>query len=199
MISQGQFREDLFYRLNVISLCCPALRQRPEDIFELALYFVRLHSQQIEKSITGIDNAALEALARYDWPGNVRQLENAMQRAVIMAQGPRITRGDLPPEVTARRSSMRPGQQETMSRVPARVGANSESEMPEVLLGGARGSSPPVMTSQITGLPDELETLQRQRLIEALQQTGGNKSKAARLLGMPRSTFFSKLRKLGLG
>src|SRR5581483_2066190 len=78
-IRQGRFREDLFYRLNVISLRCPSLRERREDIFELAWHFLHVYSARAGKPIARIDEDALEVLAQYTWPGNIRQLENAIE------------------------------------------------------------------------------------------------------------------------
>src|SRR5581483_8406053 len=100
LIRQGRFREDLFYRLNVISLQCPSLRQRREDIFELSLHFLHMYSRQAGKNIVRIEEDALETLAGYHWPGNVRQLENAIERAVVLADGDSIALHDLPTELT---------------------------------------------------------------------------------------------------
>ena len=99
LIRAGRFREDLYYRLNVICLHIPALRERREDIFELAVYFLNLHAQRIGKPVTHLEPEAVEALAAYDWPGNIRELENVLERAVVLADGPAITVDDLPPEL----------------------------------------------------------------------------------------------------
>src|SRR5439155_21709903 len=99
MIRAGRFREDLYYRINVFSLETPALRERREDIFELAVHFLGRHAQRTGKAVTHLDDEAVEALVAHDWPGNIRELENVVERAVVLADGPAITRNDLPIEV----------------------------------------------------------------------------------------------------
>ncbi|MDK9717879.1 MAG: sigma-54 dependent transcriptional regulator [Trichlorobacter sp.] len=95
-IAEGRFREDLYYRLNVISLTLPPLRERPEDIEPLARHFVRRFAARMKKELHGIDPDALLCMTRYHWPGNVRELENVIERAVILAQGNLLTSDLLP-------------------------------------------------------------------------------------------------------
>jgi two-component system response regulator HydG len=95
-VSEGRFREDLYYRLNVITIELPPLRERPEDVEPLALHFLRRFAGRMSKSIHSIEPGALEALQRYSWPGNVRELENVMERAVILTNGTTITAGVIP-------------------------------------------------------------------------------------------------------
>ena len=102
LIRAGRFREDLYYRLNVICLHTPALRERREDIFELAVYFLNVHAQRTGKLVTHLDPEAVEALVAYDWPGNIRELENVLERAVVLADGPAVTLDDLPAELRQR-------------------------------------------------------------------------------------------------
>ncbi|MBL8829243.1 MAG: sigma-54-dependent Fis family transcriptional regulator [Planctomycetaceae bacterium] len=166
LIRAGRFREDLLYRLNVISLHAPALRDRQDDIFELAMYFLRIYSARAAKLITRIDDDAIEALTHYHWPGNVRQLENVIERAVVLAEGETIGRDDLPLEVL-------------QSSRPRDSHAAAPTIMPERLF-------------------DDLAAVERERLVTVLADCRGNKSEAARLLGIPRSTLFSKLRRFGL-
>ena len=99
LIAQGRFREDLYYRLNVIGIVMPPLRERTEDILELALHFLMRSAQKCGKRITHIEPEALSALERHLWPGNVRELENVIERAVVMAETDRITLLDLPAEI----------------------------------------------------------------------------------------------------
>jgi two-component system, NtrC family, response regulator AtoC len=96
LAKDGKFREDLYYRLNVVSVHVPPLRERPSDIPLLAGHFLRKYAQANEKSISGFGDEALERLARYAWPGNVRELENAIERAVVVARGDKIAADDLP-------------------------------------------------------------------------------------------------------
>lgn len=95
-VAAGRFREDLYYRLNVISLTLPPLRERPEDIEPLARHFIRRFAARMNKEVHGIDDAALRCMVGYHWPGNVRELENVLERAVILAQGSQLTENLLP-------------------------------------------------------------------------------------------------------
>jgi DNA-binding NtrC family response regulator len=95
-VSEGHFREDLYYRLNVITITLPPLRERPEDVVPLAQHFLRRFSERMCKDIHAIDPKALEALQAYDWPGNVRELENVMERAVILTSGSHISADVIP-------------------------------------------------------------------------------------------------------
>jgi transcriptional regulator with GAF, ATPase, and Fis domain len=171
LIAEGKFREDLFYRLNVISITLPALRERREDIFELALYFLTRAAQRVGKRLSHLDETALEALKRYHWPGNIRELENVIERAVVLSEQESITIQDLPPEIL---------------NGGARPVSVLEAKPLRRTRGVPGGSGPGSQLSE------------REQFVFALQQTGGNKAEAARLLGMPRSTFFSKLKKHAL-
>jgi transcriptional regulator with GAF, ATPase, and Fis domain len=175
LIEDGRFREDLYYRLNVISVTVPALRERPEDIPELALHFLRLHGQRSGKNVTQIDDDALAALKAYSWPGNIRQLENVIERAVVVVEGPSITVAELPGEL-----------------VEACAITDSARSWPQgdgtyaLQPGGVRGER------------SERERRERERLVRALAAANGNKAQAARALGLARSTLISRLKKLGL-
>ncbi|MBL9124294.1 MAG: sigma-54-dependent Fis family transcriptional regulator [Planctomycetaceae bacterium] len=190
LIRRGRFREDLFYRLNVISVRCPPLRERRDDIFELAVGFLERYAQRAGKHLERIDEEALDALVAYDWPGNVRELENTIERAVVLAEGESITRRDLPGELLAPRYPARRGQREepgdnrhAMLRTP-----RAADWQPAV--------APPLDAD--AHLAGELAMIERQRLLEVLAECNGNKSRAAKKLGIPRSTLFSKLARLGL-
>jgi DNA-binding NtrC family response regulator len=95
-MKEGRFREDLFYRLNVIPISLPPLRERKEDISVLASYFLRRAAAEIKKNVTGIANDANAMLVAYEWPGNVRELANVIERAVVLGEGPEISAQDLP-------------------------------------------------------------------------------------------------------
>src|SRR5262249_31496522 len=112
---------DLYYRLNVIHLRTPALRERREDIFELALYFLKLHAERTGKLVTHLDPEAVEALVAYDWPGNIRELENTLERSVVLADGPEVTLNDLPLELR------QPGRRRLRPRIVAGLGAASSA------------------------------------------------------------------------
>src|SRR5690242_15502889 len=95
MVSNGQFREDLYYRLNVVSIETPALRERKEDIHQLATFFLRRFAGELKKRVDGLATDAQKLLMRYNWPGNIRELENAIERAVLLTEGPQLSAGDL--------------------------------------------------------------------------------------------------------
>lgn len=181
LIQEHRFREDLYYRLNVITVTLPALRDRREDILELAAHFLKGAAEREGRRITRIDDAALEALMNYSWPGNIRELQNAVNRSVVLAENDIITLKDLPMEIR------RPGRPSATARVvePKLLGA--PLPLPRALsnLGPTR--------TIVVGSDDE-----RGLLADALQKCGGNKTEAAKILGMPRSTFFFKLKRHGL-
>ncbi|HMF59828.1 MAG TPA: sigma-54 dependent transcriptional regulator, partial [Vicinamibacterales bacterium] len=95
MVSNGQFREDLYYRLNVVSIEMPPLRDRKEDITQLAGFFLRRFAGELKKRVDGLGTDAQKLLMRYNWPGNIRELENAIERAVLLTEGPQLSCGDL--------------------------------------------------------------------------------------------------------
>ena len=202
LIRAGRFREDLYYRLNVFFLPTPALRERREDIFELALHFLNLHAQRTGKLLTHLDPESVEALVAYDWPGNIRELENVLERAVVLADGPSVTLEDFPIELR------QPGRRRLRPRIAAAAGAASKSSLLSVAARTSTAALPVAAASsfgatggeQVTGEDwnSEFVAYERQRLVDALNEAGGNKSVAARLLGMPRSTFFSKIKKHGI-
>jgi len=95
MVQAGQFREDLYYRLNVVSIEMPPLRERKDDIVPLALTFIRRFAGELKKKIEGLEPDAQKLLMRYNWPGNIRELENTIERAILLAEGRAIASGDL--------------------------------------------------------------------------------------------------------
>ena len=196
LIRAGRFREDLYYRLNVISLRTPSLRERREDVFELAVYYLGVHTQRIGKAVTHLDDEAVEALVAYNWPGNVRELENVIERAVVLADGTAVTRDDLPPEVrrpSLGRSTSAVARRQARPAVPVGVALTARRALP--LPGAPKLAARPDADDDLDA---ELSAYERQRLLDALDEARGNKSEAARLLGMPRSTFCSKLKKHGM-
>jgi transcriptional regulator with GAF, ATPase, and Fis domain len=176
LIRQGRFREDLYYRLNVISIPVPPLRERPEDIPELAEHFLRLYCKRSGKVFAQLDDDALAALKSYDWPGNIRQLENVMERAVVVCEGNIITVDDLPPELL----------QDAMVH----------PDLP--LKGEPNGDGSPPLSRKLRAEREDRDRMEREQLVRALAAADGNKAEAARALGLARSTLFSKLKKYGL-
>jgi transcriptional regulator with GAF, ATPase, and Fis domain len=183
LIETGSFREDLFYRLNVVSLTLPALRERREDLAELVFYFLSRSARRLRKQIRQVDPQAMAALESWTWPGNIRELENVIERAVVLADSDRITTDDLAPEIL-----MTP----SVRAIPATAVATGVSTAVRAV--ARRQHDPPVSASRRIKSAGE-----KQELIDALRAADGNKAVAARSLNMPRSTFYSRCRKYGIG
>jgi len=173
LIRESRFRADLYYRLNVITLNMPALRDRAEDVFELAHHFLRIHAARCRKKIEGIDDDALMALREHTWPGNVRELENVIERAVVIADGSIITTADFPDDVVQSKSRYAKGPPEAMPYARQPVNA----------VGLARQAR---------------HARERAEIQRALDETGWNRTEAARRLGLARSTLLSRMKKFGL-
>lgn len=153
-VAEGRFREDLYHRINEFTIYMPQLRERGNDIFLFADLFIRQANAELQRQVDGLDAAAAELLVQHSWPGNLRELNNVMKRAVLLARGRQITAAEL---------------QQAMG---------------------------PVRQNAVPTLHDEAD--ERQRIEEALRQTGGNKAKAARLLGIDRKTIYNKMEKWGM-
>ena len=182
MVSEGTFREDLYYRLNVIDIRLPALKDRPGDIALLVARFLREFSAQNGGLVKGIDPAALQALERYPWPGNVRELRNAIERMVVLAGSERLTREDVPLEI--------------LEADPAPSGATADGQPTTVAATPAPAAATPAPAAPAaTGT---LEDAERRQILAALDEAGGNKTKAAERLGISRRTLHRKLKEWGM-
>jgi two-component system, NtrC family, response regulator AtoC len=159
LVKEGAFREDLYFRLRVVEIHMPALRERLGDVPLLAQSFVREFAQENAKKVEGIDADAMDALMKYPWPGNVRELRTAMEHAVVLARGSVVTWKDLPQNV--------------------RTGTPDD-------LGG--GNASPVSSGDLT-----VKEAEKQLIVRALREADGNRSLAARKLGMSRRTLYRKL------
>lgn len=203
-IAEGRFREDLYYRLNVVSITLPPLRERGDDIIELAVQFLRRAAQRNGKPVSHFDEGVLDRFRRYPWPGNIRELENVVERAVVLAERDTISLDDLPPVV--RTLTPPTGRNDSAPQVMVSARSTSRGNLPSFPVVPAEDRSattlaaPPIDAlfgpagvAPVIGSDEE-----RQLLKAALEQANGNKAQAAKLLGMPRSTYFSKLRKHGL-
>ena len=153
-VSEGRFREDLYHRINEFTIYMPKLSERGSDLFLFADLFIRHANEELNRNVEGFDSGAAEMLASHSWPGNLRELNNVVKRAVLLTRGSQITTAEL---------TLAMGQ---------------------------------IRTDNVLQLHDE--DTERQRIITALQQTNGNKAKAARLLGVDRKTIYNKIEKLGL-
>jgi len=147
-VRQGKFREDLYYRLNVLPVILPPLRQRPEDIPALIKHYVDIFNTEFRKRIRGVAPQAMDRLQHYGWPGNVRELRNAVERAMLLAEGTELTLDDFP------------------------------------LAGGPRGRLGDRVELPPNGI--DLEELERSLVVQALERSGWNQTKAAALLGLNR-------------
>ncbi len=175
-IAQGSFREDLYYRLNVIPIRLPSLRERASDIPPLVLHFIRKFNERLKKEIVGIEAAALARLLVYPWPGNIRELENVVERAVLFCDGLELRESDLPGE-------LREAAALSVSTTPLPPAANE----PSALVDGLK--------EQVKAAMSRLE---RELIVRALEQTGGNVTHAARLLKISRKGLQLKMKELGL-
>ncbi len=174
LLREGKFREDLYYRLKVIPLSCPPLRERQEDIEELSLHFMQRAALTAGREVTGLSDDALAALKNYDWPGNIRQLQMAIERAVVLGETPRIALSDLPPEILEG-ASARPITDPKDSAAPS--------------------SQPPSQPVIPEGSWEEHE---KAKIVEALERTNWNITRAAQLLGMTFRTLQYRLEKFSI-
>ncbi len=162
-IKSGTFREDLYYRLHIIPILLPPLRERKDDIPMLVDFFIRRFEKELAKDRFSVSPEALDILLRYDWPGNVRELENVIERAVVLSNSPELTAADFS------------------------------------MLDNISGSFYfPLEDIEKTGLDSALERIEKTLIEQALQKSQGNKSEAARILGVKTSAFFYKMEKYGL-
>ena len=161
-IASGRFREDLYYRLNVVTLDIPPIRERREDIPLLAQHFLKIFSEKNRKEIKGFTPHAIDRFLKYDWPGNVRELMNAVERGVVLSQSEYLDEGGL-------------------SLIFKDEGLEKETIKRDVIP---------------ADLP--LDEVEKATILKTLELTGGNKSEAARRLGITRKTLHKKLKKYGV-
>jgi len=172
-IEAGRFRKDLYYRLAVVPIVLPALRERQSDIPMLTRHFIEKYNRKLNKKIEGISDEALALLQAYAWPGNIRELENLMERVLLFADGPKIAAKDLPDQIR-----------------------QAAVEAPAAAFTTADG------TPAETGLKDivrmKAAALEKDLIAKALEETGGNVTRAARLLQISRKSLQTKMKEFGL-
>jgi DNA-binding NtrC family response regulator len=156
-VKAGRFREDLYYRLNVVPVILPPLRERKEDIPELANFFLQRFSKETKKNFTAITEEALEKLLAYRWPGNVRELANVIERSVVLSQGPKLAPSDLPPPIA----------------------------------GGTQAAPPGGLSYH-----EAVDAARREMIRKALAQAEGNRTEAAKLLGLHKTHLFRLMKSL---
>jgi DNA-binding NtrC family response regulator len=190
MVKEGRFREDLYYRLNVFPMTIPPLRNRREDISELARGFLARFAAEEGKRLRGIAAEAMSLITRYDWPGNVRQLENAMFRAVVLADGEELTLAEFP-----QIANQVEGYDVRIPPVPARDASSFvEKEIVRIEI------RDPHSTSLVDEVGDvkKLADLEAEVIRFALAHYRGRMSEVSRRLGIGRSTLYRKLKEFGL-
>jgi two-component system, NtrC family, response regulator AtoC len=181
-VREGQFRQDLYYRLAIISIFIPPLRDRKEDILPLAEFFIERYNRKFKKGIRSIDDGTRALLASYNWPGNVRELKNALERAMILEEGSVLTPNYLPFSVMQRTNGLTAFEQ-VSSVEPAGATLPNGRSLPRLTL-------PEGGTS--------LEEVERALVELAMKQSSGNQTQAARLLDISRDALRYKLKKFGL-
>ena len=167
-VRQDQFREDLYFRLRVVDIILPPLRERREDIPLLAQHFLNVFDTKMKKGVNGFSDSVMELLMEFSWPGNIRELEHVIERAYVLCMGDTITTDNLPGEILTA---------ETPVTRPVHEPATAEP-----------GQQPAQPLSAPLSSEEEVS-----RIIDALRRTAGNKAKAARLLGVDRSTLYRKI------
>lgn len=187
-VADKQFREDLFYRLNVVRLHVPPLRERRADIPLLVEYFLQKFAQKNKHPVKAVTDEALRALEAYDWPGNVRELENVMHRALVVCKGDAILSGDLPAEVSKQpRAEVREASSTAAGPAGATIGSDTGS-IAQALFDMARRDP------KLKVIP----FLEREMVIHALKETNGNQVQAAKILGITRATLRKRIEKFGI-
>ncbi|MCI0535267.1 MAG: sigma-54 dependent transcriptional regulator [Verrucomicrobiales bacterium] len=185
-VATKEFREDLFYRLNVVRIQMPPLRERPEDIRLLVNYFLRKIAQQQNQPPKSVAPEVLAAVEQYHWPGNVRELENVIRRAMVVAKGDAILVNDLPPEIIA--FSQKPVANDRSGQPGGTTAPAHPTDLgtvARILFGWARHDS------KLKVIP----AVERELIIHALAETGGNQVQAAKLLGITRATLRKRIDK----
>ena len=173
LVEQKKFRKDLFYRLNVMTIVIPPLRERKEDIEPLANYFIQRLNEEYGKNIASIDSEAMKCLVRYDWPGNVRELRNAVERAMMLVDGNVLTSRYFSSEIISH-AAEEPADQGSVTAVHP----------------NGRISLPPEGIS--------LDHVEKELIRQALKRYQGNQTRAARCLGMSRDTLRYRIKKYGI-
>jgi DNA-binding NtrC family response regulator len=189
-IASGTFREDLYYRLNVVNVHLPPLRERLPDIPLLVEHFVRRFNGRLKKNVQGVTDEAREALLAYPWRGNIRELENVIERCILFCEGEKISVEDLPHEV--RRGPSEPPAAPASSSTP--VGVQAPSPIDSL--------DPEARADESGGLKEAVREatarIERELIVRALKQTSWNVTHTARLLKISRKSLQTKMKELGL-
>jgi len=179
-IEKGAFREDLYYRLNVVQIHLPPLRDRKSDIPLLVEHFVRRFNERLGKKVLGVDDAARDALLAHPWRGNIRELENVIERCILFTDGERISVDDLPAELKRTAHGM-----DVPTTTPTELSAPS-------------GSDDTGKVGLKEAVKEAAARVERELIVRALKQTNANVTHAARLLKISRKSLQTKMKELGL-
>jgi DNA-binding NtrC family response regulator len=202
-VAEGRFRQDLFYRINVIAIELPALRERIDDIPLLAQHFLNRACEEYQRSVDGFSPMALRAMQQYRWPGNIRELENMVQRAVLLCKGRQIdcdvlpnamTSGDAPQLFASANAA-------TLTTSNLRdVTSSNQNAFPQSNSLGAHGPGNQASGNQgmIKSLSEALEEPERKIILEVLRANQWNRNVTADQLGINRTTLYKKMKKLGI-
>ncbi len=199
-VLEKRFRKDLFYRLNVIPLNLPSLKDRKEDIPLLIAYFLERFNQKKQTAITGISNEAMAILMAYPWPGNIRELENIVERVVVLKGEGSVLPEDLPEKITeTHKGAIAPFREELLAGATFPEGVAPQTESRDVF----QCVSTPMETSfeipdEGISLPQLVEDFENRMIKQALEKANGVKSRAAALLGLNRTTLVEKLKRRGI-
>lgn len=187
-VAAKEFREDLFYRLNVVRVLMPALREREGDIRLLVNYFLKVFAERLNKPVNSVQLEASQALEAYSWPGNVRELENVIQRAFVVCKGDALLVGDLPDEIVGEQSPSPTSPGSTSDSAPVNATGMGLEAIARELFRIARNDG------ELKVIP----AVERELIICALKETGGNQVQAAKLLGITRATLRKRVEKFGI-
>jgi nitrogen regulation protein NR(I) len=184
-VAAKQFREDLFYRLNVVRIHIAPLRDRRDDIPLLVNYFLEKNARELKRPPKSVATSVIRALEKYHWPGNVRELENAIRRAHVMAKGDAILLGDLPPEISGQGGS---GAEIPVAEVAGGAAMTDAAALARQLFQWARRDP------KLKIIP----AVERELVVQALKETNDNQIQAAKLLGITRATLRKRIEKFGI-
>jgi DNA-binding NtrC family response regulator len=194
-VREGRFRQDLYYRVNVINLELPALRERAGDIPLLVDQFLQRAAEDAGKHVEGFDREALACMQQYPWPGNVRELENVVERAVLLARQPQLGIEDLPPQLRGGRGAdWQPHLSGGASPGERTAGGSAAAESSPLSVAGTASS----LGTQPRSLRDALEEPERQIILAALRRNDWNRAATAEELDINRTTLYKKMKRLGL-
>lgn len=200
LILEGKFREDLYYRLRVMEIILPPLRERREDIPEIATYFLHRHREALNSQTTSISQKAMDALTGFDWPGNIRQLENVVRRAMVLCNGSIISTDhlDFGPEAAGRAASAVSAAQPAAPAESAPI-MNGVIASASASNGGIEFDMDNIVDRLLnSGKVSLIEDMERLLIGRALEKLNGNQLQTAKLLGITRNTLRSRIEKYGL-